>query len=313
MIGEVFIRVAYRPISDYNLEMWRYATDLKHPSNNNNLPFDHFPGHSGFYYGVEIKTNSQGFRDHEYATSKPPGVTRIMMLGDSQTLGWGVSLEETASKRLERMLNEHGKHFEVINMGVGNYNSVMEFELFKAKGLAMDPDMVVLNYFVNDTEPTPCVSHNHLHALTDHSFLIAFFIDRYIRIRPWFGETFGWKPYYASLYGKGNSDGINQARKAIIDLGSLCREKGIRLVIINIPDLHKTSPYSFHDATAFIREIAEEEKVPFVDLLPKFASEQPEQFWVSAEDTHANGAAQSIIAEAIYGVIMETGNLKMSK
>jgi lysophospholipase L1-like esterase len=176
-LGEIGLRSAFHLVGNYDYEMWKYASELKQPLATASLPFHHYPERTGRYYGVEISTNALGLRDREYSRSKPPGVTRVIVLGDSFTLGWGVPVQETAAKQLERSLNAAGMQYEVINMGTGNYNSSMEVELFKQKGLALGPDIVVLFYFANDMEPTPPVGPLRHHLLR-RSYLLSLLFTR---------------------------------------------------------------------------------------------------------------------------------------
>jgi len=53
----------------------------------------------------EVKTNSLGLRNEEIATTRS-GNTRIVCLGDSWTMGWGVNLEQSWPKVMERYLIE---------------------------------------------------------------------------------------------------------------------------------------------------------------------------------------------------------------
>src|SRR5262249_49115553 len=78
-----------------------------------------------------------------------------LMLGDSFTEGWGVPFGKTFSKRVERLYASRGIRAEVINAGVGNYNTVMEVNYFLSEGYKYQPDIVVLNYIPNDAEPMP--------------------------------------------------------------------------------------------------------------------------------------------------------------
>ncbi|MEN8162386.1 MAG: hypothetical protein ABFS41_20105, partial [Myxococcota bacterium] len=49
------------------------------------------PGFRGErHYGVPIVVSSRGMRDREFDLEKPPGVFRIIALGDSWTAGLGV-------------------------------------------------------------------------------------------------------------------------------------------------------------------------------------------------------------------------------
>jgi lysophospholipase L1-like esterase len=285
--------------------MWRYFAELKEWLPYERLPFFHFPNRSGTYYGAEIRTNSEGFRDNEYARGKPPGKMRIAMIGDSFVLGWGVPFEDTMAKVLERELNAPGDRFEVINMGVGNYDSVMELELFKLKGLAFRPDIVLLVYFVNDPEPPQRISQLGYYVKRS-SYLGAFFFDRYMKFRARLDKDFNWKDYYASLYTEGTPDLI-ASQDAIRELARLCRDEGIQLFIVSYPELHELNPYPLPMATDHIRNLAQESEVPFLDLLPAFAPEEPSSLWVSMEDTHGNVKASRLAAHAMYEALQSSG------
>jgi lysophospholipase L1-like esterase len=264
---------------------------------------------SGTYYGAEISTNSFGFRDKEYDRDRPAGRRRIVFLGDSFTLGWGVKAEDTFSKRLERMLNGVHEGVEVINMGVGNYNTTMEVELFRLKGLDLDPDMVILMYFINDPEPVPEQRSPLTYQAIKHSYFFAFLFDRSVRLRSRISETFEWSSYYRMLYSDENAANLATNTASVKELAQLCRERDITLLIANIPELHELSGYPFSYATDYIEELAAEADVPFIDLLPALSEYEPESLWVSPEDPHANALANAVIAEEIYSKILEGGYL----
>src|SRR5260370_32867511 len=95
------------------------------------------------------------------------------MLGDSTTLGWGVKVEDTSAKVLEREL---GPVFEVINSGVGNYGTVQEVAYYKTRGRLFHPDLVLLQFFINDPEPVPVRREGWL---LDHSYLLAFSVSQW--------------------------------------------------------------------------------------------------------------------------------------
>jgi len=102
-----------------------------------------------------IRTNSDGFRDHEYKQEKSPGEFRILAVGDSVTFGWTISSLETWPKRLEVLLNKQSKrdgNFEVRNMGIGGYNVEQEVEVIVSRGFDADPDMILLAYVFNDDQ-----------------------------------------------------------------------------------------------------------------------------------------------------------------
>jgi len=97
-------------------------------------------------------TNSFGFRDEEFSEAKPEGAYRIIVVGDSITLGWQVRAEQTYPKVLETLLNSQRAQarFEVYNMGLAGYNAEQELEIVKAKGLRFHPDCILVGYCIND-------------------------------------------------------------------------------------------------------------------------------------------------------------------
>ncbi|MEA3357480.1 MAG: hypothetical protein U9Q67_03530 [Patescibacteria group bacterium] len=55
------------------------------------------------------------------------------------------------------MLNgasNNGVTYEVLNMGISGYNTIQEYLLLKDKGLKFQPDLVLLGFFYNDSDPT---------------------------------------------------------------------------------------------------------------------------------------------------------------
>src|SRR5262245_63414048 len=83
----------------FDLEMWKYARDVKQVAADPLIGHEHAPNRQARLMGVDFRTNSQGLRDGEYSFERVPGKLRIAMLGDSLTVGWGVPVEDTFAKR----------------------------------------------------------------------------------------------------------------------------------------------------------------------------------------------------------------------
>jgi tetratricopeptide (TPR) repeat protein len=96
-------------------------------------------------------TNSHGQRDVERSLEKPPGIRRILLLGDSVVEGVGIrDLDDTISRQLESLYPDG--RTEVLNFGVSSYCTKAEVALLEEKGLAFRPDVVVLIFVRNDYE-----------------------------------------------------------------------------------------------------------------------------------------------------------------
>src|SRR5687768_3264761 len=52
---------------------------------------------------TEISTNALGFRGPEWPQGAPAGRRRVLVLGDSQVLGYGVAFEDTMGAQLARL------------------------------------------------------------------------------------------------------------------------------------------------------------------------------------------------------------------
>jgi lysophospholipase L1-like esterase len=97
-------------------------------------------------FHVDVTHNALGFRGPEVSPAKPPGGIRVLMLGDSFTYGIGVADDESFSARLEAL----DPRLEVLNTGVNGYGTAQELLLLRDQGLALDPDVVIVNFFWND-------------------------------------------------------------------------------------------------------------------------------------------------------------------
>ena len=105
------------------------------------------PGSHYEWQSIPVDINSHGLRDPERTYVKPAATYRILNLGDSIVMGWGVREEDTYGQRLETMLNEESNgdlHFEVINAGVPGWNLENAFAYLQAEGLKYEPDLIML-------------------------------------------------------------------------------------------------------------------------------------------------------------------------
>ncbi len=310
MLAELGLRLAFFHSKDFSMEMWKYAVKLKHPVSDPHLSFAHVPNGEAFLMGVDIKINSQGLRDHEYPLAATPGSYRIMMLGDSTTLGWGVRLEDTAAKTLERELNQSGtatgKRFEVLNAGVGNYDTVQEVTYYETRGRAFRPDMVILVYFINDAEPVPTEKKGFL---IDRSYLIAFATNRFDGILRRIGSRPGWKQYYASLYND-NQPGFQACKAALRSLAGTTRREGTQLLVAILPELHEINEnYPFTAEQQKIKDVVASEGVPVIDLIDGLRNHGLENtLWVTPQDDHPNAMANGLVAGQLRDWILRKLN-----
>ncbi len=106
-------------------------------------------------FSAQIQTNALGLRDDELTATKSENEIRILLLGDSVVAGFEVARENTLEYHLQKMLQMAfpEKKIEVINAGVRGYGTDQELLYLQSRGLALQPDIVVLGFVpANDLE-----------------------------------------------------------------------------------------------------------------------------------------------------------------
>jgi lysophospholipase L1-like esterase len=294
---ELFVRVVVDNGMQFDLEMWKYARDIKRVASNPLIGHEHIPNSHAHLMGVDVDINSEGLRDREIAYQRTPGTLRILMLGDSFTEGWGVALQDTFSKRIERLYAAKGVKAEVINAGVGNYNTVMEVNYFLDKGRKYDPDIVVLNFTFNDAEPAPPYpAENLMLRFCEACVYLAGRTDTLMRETELWAD---WKSYYLGLY-SADATGWRAAKAALAQLTAYTRAHGQKLLLASLPDLHQLDPYPLQNITDLAQQAARDNGVEFVDVLRALKFVPPLQLWVSPTDPHPNSRANALIAQALF-------------
>jgi lysophospholipase L1-like esterase len=137
--------------------------------------------HLSSEYKCRYRTNSKGFRGTaEYALVPPEHCFRIVVQGDSVTMGLGVEDDETYSYVLEDMLRRDGINAEVINMGIPGFGTAEELIQFHAVAKEYKPDLVILGFFYNDyMNNAICglfTNQNGVLARTENNFIPGIYI-----------------------------------------------------------------------------------------------------------------------------------------
>lgn len=115
------------------------------------LGWRNIPGWEATTFDRRLRINSLGLRDREHPYQKPPGVRRILVLGDSYAWGYGVSDEEIFTEVLEQRLAGEPGNWEVLNSGVSGWGTDQEYLYLVHEGFRYDPDLVVVAfYLLND-------------------------------------------------------------------------------------------------------------------------------------------------------------------
>jgi hypothetical protein len=96
------------------------------------------------------RTNAAGWRDRDHLPGRVPGVFRILVLGDSVTVGAIVGLDDLYTRRAEDLLQRSGYSAEVVSIALGGWGTDQELEALRLEGLSYAPDLVIVEFTAND-------------------------------------------------------------------------------------------------------------------------------------------------------------------
>ncbi len=119
---------------------------------------------AGPEFDVTTRTNRYGLRGPDPVLPKPPGVVRVLMLGDSFTFGFPVKDEETFCRLIEQGLRAKGYAVEVVNGGVSGYSPTLHYLSLRDEFLGFEPDLVILWYDLGDLQEDHWFQKNLLYG-----------------------------------------------------------------------------------------------------------------------------------------------------
>ena len=307
VVGEFAIRAISSYINIYDIEMLKYAKKLKKRSNNPSLSHEHTPGRQYKLMGVDIKLNSLGHRNLDLEYQKNNYERRIHIIGSSITLGWGVEEKNTFSSILQKKLNLNQnikKNIFVINGGIGNTNTQHHYHLLKDQVDLTKPDVIILQYFINDAEIIKKKKNN---IILKYSYFTAFLYNRFKTYN--FSGTLS--NYYVQMYDENNL-GWRLAIDSIKNLQNLSKRKNIKLVILFIPDFHNFS--GDNQLVGLYEKIInkfEEMDITVINTYDSLSNEfksDARKSWVASDDSHPNSKAHKLIANDLYNFLTDQKN-----
>lgn len=220
-------------------------------------------------YVVELRTNTQGIRDdREFSLATPPDTARIVLLGDSFAIGYGVNYEESVPALLEADLKQAlNRPVEVINMGVSGFGTAEELLMLEKRGLQYNPDLVIVYW--HTTDPVDNIRSNlfklkdgkivplndqYLPAVEMRKFLYSFSAYRWIAGH---SHLYNWAREFAAVRIKGLLSSLRQKQKkqkttVVKDEGEKI-DPGVRLSLALLDEMQRR--IQAHGAEMIILEI----------------------------------------------------------
>ena len=281
---EIYVRKIVDDGLNLDIEMLKYANSLKIISKNEAVGLEHNKNIEKKLMNVNIKLNSQGFRNNMDIDIEKK---KILMLGDSMTLGWGSI--ETFSTHLEKNINQDT---QVLNAGIGNTNTYMQINNFFTNFVKYDFDVIILNFFINDFEN---VKIKNVNFIEKNFYSYTYIKNIMYKILIKLSLIDNWENFYKKTFA--DEKFVKKSLKEIIKLNNYCNQNNILLIINNIPELRNLINYKFSSETRIIKNFSKENDIIFIDSYDILKNHAEETLWVSNEDSHANDKAHLLISK----------------
>ncbi len=292
------------------------------------------PNYQGTYiyrgYSHQLTISRQGLRNEMVTIPKPPGQQRIIAVGDSITAGWGVEQEDTFVKRLQESLG-----IEVVNAGVGDYGTEQELLWLKRNGLELEPDLVILGVYLNDSRPFPTspkwvtvLNNMLLNRSAFYTYYYQLIVQqraqqseqdtgfRYRYREPW--EAGHWKTDTEALIKviEGGSDDFGLAweqsenekiQQGIAEIATLGNEHNFELFLVIFPVSIQVETQAelpeLDQPQRWLADFAEAEGIAYLDLLPILQQRADEELYI--DQAHLTPHGHAVVAEALQNALAE--------
>ena len=271
--------------------------------------------------------NSLGMRNAEVSPKKPQGLRRIIVVGDS--VAW-------PPNSFVKRLGERLENAEVINASVPGYTTYQERAFFERDLLALDPDLLIVQYCIND-------NHRFLHNFNAKRGML--FTEEARRVLlPEEGDPLAWLPSWSYLAvrlrilylrwqtpvhefpWKGQPDftvgwlderweGFREHLRAMRDA---MRERGGYITVVMFPygpqfrpDLLERDRDYVLKPQRLMQQVCEGMDVPWLDLYPVLAEHGGKQRL--PDNIHLDNEGHQVTTDALYRHLVRNGLVKLAE
>ncbi len=292
-----------------------------------------------FAPGVGFQTNSQSMREAEdIPAAVPAGKTRMLCVGDSFTVGEGVSGDQTWCS----LLSEIDPELETVNLGHGGYGVDQMYLRYKLQGLPLKHDVLIFafiagDFYRMDADLLPNARKPFL-DLEEGQLIV-----RNTPVPPFEVES-GWKFFDPAVLqdlrvlellrlwirpavkvetesgSEESSSGMPQiltvALAVFEDLVRTGREQGVTPIFVYLPTAEDYAFDPFRPIRDFLQRELSARGYTYVDLteeMQKIPGDQAERFFLTREDVpnapfarkHYSAAGHRFVASKLYDFLIE--------
>jgi lysophospholipase L1-like esterase len=287
-----------------------------------------------------VRINAHGMRGGGVTGGKPPGVKRVLVLGDSNAFGYGVDEAGSFPEVLSRSLPED---YEVLNLGVFGYGTDQAALLLKRNGIGFSPDVVVVGFSAGDLSDnmnsinagypkpyftvekgglvrrnipvpreSPFMRASTRSALTsllyEHSHLYRFVHARLMKTSKYLA---------GSVPEMSEEEGMGVTAALIMGMDAFCRAEGCRLAVLLIShgqwiDALRVKPDLRVGYYPVLKGILTRMGIPVIDTTEKFV-QGPAGLFFREDPVHLTPAGNEAAGEALFEGLVRFGLIPESR
>ncbi len=324
---EVSLRILYREEA-LNGNYWGIGAFVQDAD----LGYRHAPGFRGYAYRENVfdsffEISRDGLRQRNVET-QAQYPKRLLLLGDSMTVGLGVNEDEGFAHLIQTTLNPHG--IGVINGAQTGYGVEQEVKFGMSLAQKYRPDAIVINVFPgNDIKNDFLKKYKNIEVrygyrlpkdrllpllpfdfLRTHSYIwLRLSIDE--RIANWRSPRMGSRrmKHFEDLITKDPKAAVQPTLDALWRLKEFCAAVGIKLGVMLIPTKKGKQVADGHLRDALVKEA-----IPFLDLHGKLSAKEDYYSGDGHLNKHGHEKAAAFLATFVKNSIRITrGQLEISR
>lgn len=292
-----------------NESFYRSGQYLYRPSEIPGLGYELVP-----HMQAEREVNSYGMVCKEYPINKRTNIYRILVLGDSITQDYNFV------ESLEEMLNDASSNlvFELWNAGVGGYQVNQYAAYLKYKGIRYKPDMVIVNFGLNDFDLNAVVYYETKDGVVGYRNA-GYHLSKMIPLNKWYykhsylyrfliinleNSFFGAKNQYANF----SVNKLREGRYYIKLIKNICENRKISPLAVIFPYLKPLKEYTDGERKQYkmIFNSLSALDIEFIDLHEYMPEEERYMFKCNKQDyVHATPEGYRLEAKAVFKYLSE--------
>lgn len=263
--------------------------DLNRLTRKSSIPsrmWEYLPNQEISFNGISYKTDDYGYRNRINYPLEKQGKKRVAFVGDSVTLGFQTSVENTFIARYQNAFPQ----YEAINFGVDGYDifqirSVIENDILKFK-----PDEIIYTFCLNDFDNKFSSAMKGI-IYGERLFYLPILIEGIIG-----NEVF---EYHQFIFMRNK----NRVFDEIISIKSIADNNEIDFKLVILPVFYQEddnfSQYKLEQMHREIDRFLDSKQINYTDLLEDFRSSGKKPAFYSHDIWHPNDRGHKLIAKAL--------------